>query len=692
MSRIWKLCICSAIVILLLLGIVITPHQTDCTNRSGSQNVPRMIRVVMDNNYPPFAFLDGEGKLRGIIVDEWRLWERKTGVRVELHGLDWGEALRRMRAGEFDVIDTIFRTGERARVFDFSKPYTSIAVPIFFTHEISGISDANSLQDFTVAVKTGDATIEYLRAHGVERLREFRSYEEIVHSAMRHEVDIFVADEPSAHYFLYKAGGADHFRHSPSLYTGLLHRAVRKGNTPVLRLVESGFDAFSPAEKTAIEEKWSGKGELPSYLPRYLFCSGAVIFFLLLLLWVWNRALRKAVADRTVKLSREVDLSNQRAEALKKSEQRFQTIFNSVNDAIFIHDAETGAIVDVNSTMTSMYGYSHDEAVSMTVGALSSGIPPYTGSEAVARIRRAVGGEAQIFEWHARRMDGGLFWAEVNMRETIIDDKPHVLVTVRDISERKRAEDDLGRMEGLLRHSQKMEVIGRLAGCMAHDFNNILTVIIGHGKFLARKMGVEHPYLLHVDHILSSSNRAAKLINGLLTFGRRQDNNHQRVDLNHIVGDIREFLGWIIGADIEMRFDLDSRELPVMADSGQIEQVLMNMVVNARDAMLGGGILRIHTALVDVNENNAEADRTVSMRHYACLSVSDNGAGMDRNTLKRIFEPYFTTKDIGKGTGLGLAIINGIIEQHNGSVEVESEVGKGTTFMVYLPLVSSENG
>jgi PAS domain S-box-containing protein len=688
MSRIRNQGMKAVVSALLMLITVIIPRFAECADLSATRKAAPTIRVVMDNNYPPFVFQDGEGRLRGILVDEWRLWERKTGVRVELHGMDWGEALRRMRAGEFDVIDSIFRTEERAGVFDFTKPYTSIDVPIYFNKEIAGISDADSLRDFTVAVKVGDAAIEFLRRHGVERFREFRSYEDIVRSALRHEVDVFVVDEPSALYFLYKMGGVDRFRRSPSLYSGLLHRAVRKGNISLLRLVESGFAAISPAEKKAVEEKWSGKGVMPPYLIRYLLFPGAFLSILFALLWVWNRSLRKAVVERTAELSREVELGNLRAEALKKSEQKFQAIFNSVNDAIFIHDPETGAIVDVNATMTSMYGYTRDEAISLTVGVISSGFSPYTDEYALARIRKAEGGEKQIFEWHARRKDGGLFWAEVNMREALIGDRRRVVVAVRDITDRKLAEADLGRLEEQLQHSQKMEVIGRLAGCMAHDFNNILTVIIGHGNLLLTKIGGENPLRAQVEHILSSSKRAAKLIKGLLTFSRKQVIKPVQMDLNRTVGNLREFMEWIVGKDIEIRIESDTRELLVMGDSGQMEQVLMNLVVNARDAMPHGGVLDIRTCLVEGDRKPTDPAHSAEPPRYACITVSDNGLGMDGTTLERLFEPFFTTKEIGKGTGLGLSIVNGIIERHNGFIDVESEEGKGTTFRIRLPLVS----
>jgi ABC-type amino acid transport substrate-binding protein len=187
---------------------------------------PRSIRVVMDNNYPPFAFMDSEGKLQGILIDEWRLWEKQTGIKVEIHGMDWAEALKRMKAGEFDVIDTIFDTKERTRYLDFSKKYARIEVPIFFRDDMSGITGVESLKGFPVAVKEGDEATDLLEKNGVKDLRRFPSYQAIIEAAKRHQVNVFVVDKPPALYFLNKLGIEKEFRQSNPVNVGHFHRAV----------------------------------------------------------------------------------------------------------------------------------------------------------------------------------------------------------------------------------------------------------------------------------------------------------------------------------------------------------------------------------------------------------------------------------------------------------------------------------
>ena len=214
----WVLAACAA------AGIL--PRSAFSSSPSNPPSSPKAIKVVMDDNYPPYVFRDGNGRLQGILVDQWRLWEGKTGIRADVHAMDWGKALRRMEAGEFDVIDTIFRNESRERIYDFSKPYVSLEVPVFFHKNISGITDASSLKGFPVAVKNGDAAVDYLLARGVDRLVGYDSYEEIIRAAREHKIGVFVVDKPPAMYFLYKMGIHDQFRVSEPLYVGRFHRAV----------------------------------------------------------------------------------------------------------------------------------------------------------------------------------------------------------------------------------------------------------------------------------------------------------------------------------------------------------------------------------------------------------------------------------------------------------------------------------
>ncbi len=254
--------------------------------------------------------------------------------------------------------------------------------------------------------------------------------------------------------------------------------------------------------------------------------------------------------------------------------------------------------------------------------------------------------------------------------------------TMQDITEQRRLEEQL-------RQSQKMEAIGQLAGGIAHDFNNILTAIIGYGTLMKMKMSNDDPLVSNVDNILDASDKAATLTQSLLAFSRKQLMKLAPADLNQIIRKIEKLLIRIIGEDIELQAVLTERDLTAMVDSGQIEQILMNLVTNARDAMPDGGTLTIKTELFMVTGASFLPAPLLSTESYALISISDSGIGMDKEIQERIFEPFFTTKEMGRGTGLGLAIVYGIISQHNGRITVYSEPGEGTTFRIYLPLIEA---
>ncbi len=253
---------------------------------------------------------------------------------------------------------------------------------------------------------------------------------------------------------------------------------------------------------------------------------------------------------------------------------------------------------------------------------------------------------------------------------------------------RKRAEQDMRNLQAQLQQAQKMEAIGHLAGGVAHDFNNLLTAILGYGNILKMKLAVDDPLRMHAEQVILASQKAADLTRGLLAFSRKQIINPVPMDLNEIVQGIGKILLRVIGEDIQLRIEVADRPLGVLVDRGQIDQVLMNLATNARDAMPSGGTLTISTALFTADDLYVRSHLLDRAGPYAVMTVADSGAGMNRETQEHIFEPFFTTKD-QRGTGLGLSIVFGIVKQHNGAIKVYSEQGRGTSFKIFLPLHSS---
>lgn len=293
----------------------------------------KSIKVVSDDNYPPYIFRDAAGNLQGILIDQWALWEKKTGVHVLLTGLPWDKAVSEMKSGSFDVIDTIFENDERLKYFDFTKPYNKIDVPIFFSASLSGINGAESLQGFSVAVKKGDFSVGYLREHGITTLVEYDSYEAIINAARDKKVLVFVMDKPPALYLMAKAGISTDFRYTAPLYTGEFHRAVQKGAAEMITLVNKGFDEISAAELNLINTKWQGT-EI-NYVNILPYAGYAVIIILLaiILLVLWNRSLKRMVGRRTGELEKALELLN-----MKQSEN--SAIIKAIPQLVLLLDNE----------------------------------------------------------------------------------------------------------------------------------------------------------------------------------------------------------------------------------------------------------------------------------------------------------------------------------------------------------------
>ncbi len=283
------------------------------------------------------------------------------------------------------------------------------------------------------------------------------------------------------------------------------------------------------------------------------------------------------------------------------------------------------------------------------------------------------------------RNDGEVMTLSVSY--TVIRGRPGGTVALiciaRDVTEHKR-------LEAQLLQAQKMEAVGQLAGGVAHDFNNILTAIMGYGNLALMQVDENDPVRSYIKQILSASERAADLTQGLLAFSRKQLIDLRPVSLNDIVRNSEKLLKRIIGEDIELKTSCSDDRLTVMADRNQIEQVLINLATNARDAMPNGGLLTIETELTEIRREFIRTHGYGKEGKHALLTVSDSGTGMDNEILEKIFEPFFTTKDVGEGTGLGLSIAYGIVKRHNGFINVYSEPGKGTTFKIYLPIVKAE--
>ncbi len=364
-------------------------------------------------------------------------------------------------------------------------------------------------------------------------------------------------------------------------------------------------------------------------------------------------------------------------DALKESEERFKALHNASFGGIAIHDK--GLILECNNGLSEITGYAYEELIGM------NGLSLISEDTREMVIKNIETGFEKPYEAEGVRKSGELYPLRLEARNIPFKGKIARVVEFRDITEIKRAESEREELETKLRQAQKMESVGRLAGGVAHDFNNMLGVIIGHADMALEEVSQTSTLSVSLREIRAAGERSADLTRQLLAFARKQTIAPRVIDLNETVHGMLNMLERLIGEDIDLQWLPGKDVWPVKVDPSQIDQILANLCVNARDAIIGVGAISIQTATVEINENSCVDLADSTPGEYVLLAVSDNGCGMDDEMLSKIFEPFFTTKDPGQGTGLGLATVYGAVKQNEGFLDVQSELGTGTTFTIYFP-------
>ncbi|MBI4776940.1 MAG: PAS domain S-box protein [Deltaproteobacteria bacterium] len=384
----------------------------------------------------------------------------------------------------------------------------------------------------------------------------------------------------------------------------------------------------------------------------------------------------------SVALGRDVTRRNKAESEVKEIARRYRQLFDANADALYVLDKD-GRFLDANISAERRYQYAREELLGMTARDLAAAD---LKDRTADRVRQSMMDGAP-FEWRHQRRDGTEFPVEI--APSVMDfggGQKAILSAVRDITERKRAEEEREQLQKQLNQAQKMESVGRLAGGVAHDYNNILSVIIGYSELALEKVGPNDPLREDLREIYIAAGRSRDITRQLLAFARKETIAPEVLDVNATAESMLKILRRLIGEDIELVWLPGKGLWPVLMDPSQIDQMLANLCVNARDAIADVGKITIETGAVAFDRAYCADHAGFAPGDFVMLAVSDDGCGMDRETLDKIFEPFFTTKDVGKGTGLGLATVYGIVKQNNGFINVYSEPGQGTTFRIYLPI------
>jgi two-component system cell cycle sensor histidine kinase/response regulator CckA len=452
--------------------------------------------------------------------------------------------------------------------------------------------------------------------------------------------------------------------------------AAMLGYTVAEMLGRTAFDFIFPADFALVEQiiakRQQGTSDANEFRLRRKDGSAMVTLY--------NASPTKNQAGEIVgSLSMVIDITERKRaeEELFQSEQRYRLLFERNPQPMWVFDLETQAFLEVNAAAIHHYGYAREEFLAMTIKDIR---PPEEIPNLLDNVSEVLPRHEEAGIWKHKKKDGTITYVEITAHELTFYGRPAQIVLAYDVTERRFLEEQL-------RQSQKLEAVGQLAGGVAHDFNNLLTVITGYSDLSLRQLDKVNPMRSHLEEIKKAGERAASLTRQLLAFSRKQVLQPKVLQLNAIVDDVNKMLRRLIGEDIDLLMVLEPALGLIKADPGEIEQVILNLAVNSRDAMPQGGKLTIETTNIYLDNQYARRHAAIPPGHYVMLAVSDTGCGIDAETQVRMFEPFFTTKEQGKGTGLGLSTVYGIVNQSGGNVWVYSEIGKGTSFKIYLPRV-----
>ncbi len=630
------------------------------------------LRVVVDEAYPPHQFRDRRGRPAGFDVDLLRLVAEQANLEVRFELGAWPEIRAGLEDGSVDLNPGVFRTPTRQAFLAFTAP-TAWVHHALFVREDSELTGPEDLRDGSVLINRGGFHEDYLHEHHVpvSPILAADNREALVRLAAG-EGDAAVTLNTQGLYWIRTLRLEGVRAIGEPIDTRRLRMAVPLARQDLVHRLNEGLVAVHRSGAyDALFDQWFGVLPPPAVpVARFLQFAGAAIALILVLAVasiLWSRTLQQQVDRRT--------------RDLLETDAKLRATFAAAPGVglVVAEDPSDGArLLDWSEGAERMWGHGREHALGLTVGDLRSSADR-TAHETLLGERLGEGGRAR--EAELLRADGEPLPAFVVASLLPPDAEGHVrlLYVAFDLSDRVQAEREKFALESRLQEARKMEALGRLAGGVAHDFKNVLTTIVGNAVLARRSLDEPKRAEESLDEILQASQAVDRIIDQLLAFSRRQESEPRETDWNQVTRDVEAVLRRLLPQGIEMRVAFASAPWPVRIDPGQASQVVMNLVVNARDAIDGKG----H---VDVRTENEMRDGQA----WSVLIVRDDGRGMDDETRARIFEPFFTTKAEGGGTGLGLATVYGVVEQAGGRIEVDSKSGEGTTFRVALP--RSEGG
>jgi len=646
----------------------------------GSMELPSGGKVVVggDRNYPPYEYIDEDGNPAGYNVELIRAVAEAAGLEVEIRLGDWAEIRSGLQEGEIDMVEGMFYSPQRDLELDFTQPHTVVHHVAVVREDVEVPASVADLTGLSLVVMEGDIAHDFLLENGFEgQFAALATQEDALREVAAGRSDCAIVARIPAAYWMDRNGWGSLKAADTPLFSAEYCFAVPHGRQALLAHLSEGLKMVEESgEYRDIYTRWMGVYEdRPPGLAAALRTAAWVLVPLVLVLigaFTWTRTLRRKVRKRTVEL--------------RDSERRYRLLAENTLDVIWTMTPDL-VFTYVNPAIRGMTGYTPDEWIGSTLA-------DHCDEENLALMRKAVEEEIRkgpehegvIFEAEMLHRDGSPVVVEIHGR-VIFDDewRPVILQgTTRDVTERRRMERERASLQQQLLQAQRLESVGRLAGGVAHDFNNMLQSILGNTEMALDRCEGEGELRERLREIESAAQHAARLTGQLLAFARRQSSRPEVLDLNGCVAETLGMLNRLMGEDIDLLWVPEDDLWPVRIDPSQVDQILANLCVNARDAIQGNGKVTIETANASFDEDYCRRNPEFDAGDYVMLAVSDDGIGMDTDVMASIFEPFFTTKEAEKGTGLGLATVYGIVKQNEGFINVYSEPGEGSTFKVYL--------
>ncbi len=638
--------------------------------------------VNSDHAYPPYEFLEG-GIPTGFNIDLIKAVAEVMDIPIQIELVPWGMARRKLESRRADMLAGMYYSKERELAVDFSVPHTLVTSGLF-VRKGSPLRSLEGVRGKEILVREGDIMHDFLESTGLtSRIVPVKDPLEALRLLSSGKCDgALLSSEVQGLYFAEKF----ELDNLSVISTGLPPReycfAVKEGNRRLVNQLNEGLNIIKATGRyKQIHETWFGVYEERTWWQKswkYLAAPLAFMAVLIVASLAWSWMLGRRVYVRTKELS--------------ESEKRLHTLFRASPAVISITSPEDGRLLEVNEAFETISGYTREEALGRTSIELGLYADKNDRQRVIDEMKRS--GQARNLELNLRTKSGQIVVGLFSTTPIELKGKACLLTVINDITERKRAEEERDKLEAQLIQSQKLEAIGSLAGGVAHDFNNILTAILGYAELaLASQKNWEAPnekLTLELREIQRSAQRAAALTQQLLIFSRREMAKPEVLNLHDVLIAMENMLGRLITENISLNISSENDIHPILAHHHHIEQVIMNLAVNARDAMPDGGRLDIKIHNVTLDDAYTAVHPEAHPGPHAVLTVSDTGHGMDASTMARIFEPFFTTKERGRGTGLGLSSVYGIIKQSGGHITIYSQPGIGSTFKVFLPASTVE--